>query len=163
MPSLPHICGPLRHVCHAAPHAAESLDRLILPVTGVRGLQQRSETMKTVCAVALVALAVGCHLDKLLTGAGNEGLSRSTPVGLVFLDITTGPPPPLAGATGLGFLDQPATTRAGGTIAPFRVVATDDAGNIATGFTGAIWITLGSNPETPRGPERAASSRSTGW
>jgi hypothetical protein len=77
----------------------------------------------------------------LLATAPGVGGATSDP-----FDITTGPPPPLAGATGLGFLDQPATTRAGGTIAPFRVVATDDAGNIATGFTGAIWITLGSNP-----------------
>src|SRR4029077_4823139 len=58
----------------------------------------------------------------LLATAPGVGGATSDP-----FDITTGPPPPLAGATGLGFLDQPATTHAGGTIAPFRVVATDDA------------------------------------
>ena len=77
----------------------------------------------------------------LLATAPGVGGTTSDP-----FDITTGPPPSLAGATGLGFLDQPTSTRAGGVIPPFRVVATDDAGNIATGFTGAIWITLGSNP-----------------
>jgi hypothetical protein len=77
----------------------------------------------------------------LLATAAGVGSATSDP-----FDITAGPPPPLAGATGLGFLDEPTTTRAGATIPPFRVVATDDAGNTATGFSGAIWITLASNP-----------------
>jgi hypothetical protein len=77
----------------------------------------------------------------LLATAAGVGGATSDP-----FDITPGPPPSLAGATGLGFLDQPTTTRAGGVIPPFRVVAADDAGNIATGFIGAIWITLDSNP-----------------
>jgi hypothetical protein len=94
---------------------------------------------------------VGEWLDLSIDRAGNGYTLRATAAGVGSatsdpFDITTNPPPPLAGATGLGFLDQPTTTRAGGTIPPFRVVATDDAGNIATGFGGAIWITLASNP-----------------
>ena len=63
------------------------------------------------------------------------------------LDITAGPPPPANGANGLGFFSQPATTRAGGVIAPaLRVGAMAPGGVVATGYNGPVWISLGENP-----------------
>src|SRR5206468_3769014 len=50
-------------------------------------------------------------------------------------------------ATGLGFGAQPGTTVATRQISPaVKVRALDAFGNVATGFTGAVAIALGSNP-----------------
>lgn len=104
-----------------------SLDGLAPPVTRVRGLQQRSETMKTLCALALIALAVGCHLDKLFTEGGrNGGLSRGTPVGL-------------------SFSADPAPGRAGQPLDPVRVAVVDSAGTPVVGADSLITIALGTN------------------
>ena len=62
-------------------------------------------------------------------------------------DVTSGPPPSLAGATGLGFLGaQPSTTRAGGVISPIQVEVLGYGGVRVTGFTGGIWISIDNNP-----------------
>src|SRR2546429_6511963 len=66
--------------------------------------------MKTICVLALGALAVGCHLDKLLGGSGG------------------GSPPPSHGTpVGLAFTEQPRTVQAGPAIGPVRVIAVDSA------------------------------------
>ena len=63
-------------------------------------------------------------------------------------DVTAGPPPPFAGATGLGFIGpQPSTVRAGDVISPpLQVEVLGFGGVRVTGFTGGIWMTIGSNP-----------------
>src|SRR5438093_1508004 len=63
-------------------------------------------------------------------------------------DVTAGPPPPLAGATGLGFLGpQPGATRAGAVLSPpLQVEVLGYGGVRVTGFTGGIWVIIGSNP-----------------
>src|SRR2546425_9841311 len=66
------------------------------------------------------------------------GLNAATSSGF---NITPG------AATQLGFGTQPGTTVAGQQITPaVKVRALDAFGNVATGFTGAVAIALGSNP-----------------
>src|SRR5439155_1947928 len=66
------------------------------------------------------------------------GLNAATSSGF---NITPG------AATQLGFGTQPSTTVAGQQITPaVKVRALDAFGNVATGFTGAVAIALGSNP-----------------
>src|SRR5256884_35454 len=86
--------------------------------------------MKTICVLALGALAVGCHLDKLLGGSGG------------------GSPPPSHGTpVGLAFTEQPRTVQAGQPIGPVRVSVVDSAGHPVAGVdTTTVFVTLGSNP-----------------
>src|SRR5438105_2791135 len=86
--------------------------------------------MKTICVLALGALAVGCHLDKLLGGSGG------------------GSPPPAHGTpVGLAFTEQPRTVQAGQPIGPVRVSVVDSAGHPVAGVdTTTVFVTLGTNP-----------------
>jgi len=62
-------------------------------------------------------------------------------------DITAGPPPPLNGVTGLGYLgSQPATVRAGAVLPTLQVEVLGYGGVRITGYTGGIWISLDANP-----------------
>lgn len=61
-------------------------------------------------------------------------------------DITSGPPPSLAGATGLGFAQEPTNATVGSPFSPAVRVVALAGGSVATGYNGAIWISLGSNP-----------------
>ena len=83
--------------------------------------------MKTLSALALVALLAGCHFDKLFS-AGERPVSHGTPVGLTFY-------------TTLG------TARAGQRITPpVQVGIVDSVGNPIAGVDSAVAITLGANP-----------------
>jgi hypothetical protein len=63
------------------------------------------------------------------------------------LDITADAPPAPNGATGLGYLQEPSTTRAGEIMAPVRVVAVGPPNYTAiTAYSGPVWISLGRNP-----------------
>src|SRR2546426_693857 len=96
----------------------------------------------TVAAVNGVATFVDLSLNKTGTGYALSttatGLNAATSSGF---NITPG------AATQLGFGTQPSTTVAGQQITPaVKVRALDAFGNVATGFTGAVAIALGSNP-----------------
>src|SRR5439155_1623333 len=83
--------------------------------------------MKTLSALALLALLAGCHFDKLFS-AGERPVSHGTPVGLTFY-------------TTLG------TARAGQRITPpVQVGIVDSVGNPIAGVDSAVAITLGANP-----------------
>ena len=83
--------------------------------------------MKTLSALALVALLAGCHIDKLFS-AGERPVSHGTPVGLTF--YTT-----------------PGTARAGQRITPpVQVGIVDSVGNPIAGVDSLVAITLGDNP-----------------
>jgi hypothetical protein len=81
------------------------------------------------CALCLVA---ACQADKLLTaprGPGQPGGGERPP------------------ASRLAFTVSPAPTEVGAAIAPaVEVTARDESGNTAAGFTGAVTISLGTNP-----------------
>jgi len=104
-------------------------------------------------------------LDLKINNAANGYLLRAASPGLLAatsdpFDITSGPPPSPAGATGLDFRQVPTATRAGAVMSPtVTAVALDNAGNTATGFTGAIWIVIASNPSggTLSGTQRAVA------
>src|SRR5437763_6705815 len=88
--------------------------------------------------------------DLSIDQPGNGYVLRATSPGLVSaisdpFDVTVGPPPSPAGATGLAYYIEPTTTRAGNVIALIRVGA-QTGGSLNTSFTGAVWITLSSNP-----------------
>src|SRR2546430_2744300 len=86
--------------------------------------------MKTICVLALGALVVGCHLEKLLSGSGGGPgpTSHGTPVGLAF---TT----------------QPRTVQAGQPIGPVQVSVVDSVGHpVADVDTTTVFVTLGTNP-----------------
>src|SRR2546429_9728902 len=97
--------------------------------------------MKTICVLALGALAVGCHLDKLLGGSGG------------------GSPPPSHGTpVGLAFTEQPRTVQAGQPIGPVRVSVPASPGHPAAGGgTTTVFLTPGGNPgsATPPGATTA--------
>jgi len=86
--------------------------------------------MKTICGLALGAVVVGCHLDKLLGGSGG------------------GSPPPSHGTpVGLSFTSQPRTVQAGQPIGPVRVSVVDSAGQPVAGVdTTTVFVALGTNP-----------------
>jgi hypothetical protein len=94
---------------------------------------------------------VGEFLDLSIDNPGNGYVLQITSPGVGGdqsdpFDITSGPPPSLNGATGLGFLQQPTNPRAGQVISPaIRIAALDDNGNIVPAFTGAVWVSLISN------------------
>ena len=93
--------------------------------------------MKALRILALIALGVSCHLDKLVNGAGSPASppSHGTPVGLVFSRPPSGP-------------------RAGRPIGPVQVSVVDSAGQPVAGVESTtVTIALGSNPggDTLRG------------
>jgi len=104
-------------------------------------------------------------LDLKINNAGNGYTLRATSPGLIAatsdpFDITAGPPPSPAGATGLAFTQAPSSARAGAAMSPtVRVSVLDDAGNVASGFTGAVWIVIAANPSggTLSGTQRAVA------
>ena len=86
--------------------------------------------IKTICVLALGALVVGCHLEKLLSGSGGgpRPTSHGTPVGLAF---TT----------------KPRTVQAGQPIGPVQVSVVDSVGHpVADADTTTVFVTLGTNP-----------------
>src|SRR5256886_8268073 len=83
--------------------------------------------MKSFAVLALIALVAGCRLETFFTGSG-------------------GGAPPVAGPpSGLGFTDQPQTTRARKTLPPVRVAVRDDQGNVVSRFGGLVALTIDSN------------------
>jgi len=97
---------------------------------------------KTVSAVAGVATFTGLSIDKAGTGysftatAASAGGATSATFNVI------------AGAAAqLAFTVQPSTTVAGAGITPaVAVTASDPEGNVATTYTGAVTVTIGSNP-----------------
>src|SRR5881398_1587171 len=88
--------------------------------------------------------------DLSIDQPGNGYVLRATSPGLVSaisdpFDVTVGPAPSPAGATGLAYYIEPTTTRAGNVIPLIRVGA-QTGGSLNTSFNGAVWITLSSNP-----------------
>src|SRR3989440_633556 len=84
--------------------------------------------MKSFAVLALIALVAACRLETFFTGSG-------------------GGAPPVAGPpSGLGFTDQPQTTRARKTLPPVRVAVRDDQGNVVSRFGGLVALTIDSNP-----------------
>jgi len=88
--------------------------------------------------------------DLSIDRPGNGYVLRATSPGLVPaisdpFDVTVGPPPSPAGATGLAYYIEPTTTRAGNVI-PLIRVGVQTGGSLNTSFNGAVWITLSSNP-----------------
>jgi hypothetical protein len=86
--------------------------------------------MKPICVLALGAVVVGCHLDKLLTGSGGpHPTSTAPPVALVFMA-------------------KPQNAQAGQKINPaVQVSVVDSAGvPVAGADTATIIIELGANP-----------------
>ena len=84
---------------------------------------------------------------------GNGYILRATSPGLRDgfsdpLDITADPPPPPNGATGLGYMQVPTTTRAGDVIAPaVKIVGVNgNTGTVAPGYNGPVWVSMGANP-----------------
>src|SRR2546430_5276039 len=85
--------------------------------------------MKTICVLALGALVVGCHLDKLVSGSGGpHPTSTAPPVALVFMA-------------------QPRNAQVGQQITPVQVSVVDSARIPVTGAeTTTVVVTLGANP-----------------
>jgi hypothetical protein len=97
----------------------------------------------TVAAVAGVATFAGISLDKSGVGytlqASAAGLA---PVASAPFNVIP------AAATHLVFSVQPGNTAAGAVISPaLQVTARDAFGNTATGFTDAVTVAIGANPE----------------
>jgi len=90
--------------------------------------------------------------DLMIDRAGNGYTLRATSPGMRSatsdpFDITSDPPPPLNGATGLAFAQEPTTTRAGDFfVPPVRVVVQGYGGTTDLNYSGAIWISLDANP-----------------
>src|SRR2546430_956808 len=83
--------------------------------------------MKSFAGLALIALVAGGRLETFFTGSG-------------------GGAPPVAGPpSGLGFTDQPQTTRARKPLPPVRVAVRDDQGNVVSRFGGLVALTIDSN------------------
>jgi len=92
--------------------------------------------MKTICVLALGALAVGCHLDKLLTGSGGgpRPTSHAPPAGLLFATQ----PPQSACVSQLIRVDVSVVDSAGVLVAgaeTVMVVVALDAGSVSLGGT----------------------------
>src|SRR2546423_11210832 len=84
--------------------------------------------MKSFAVLSLIALVAACRPETFFTGSG-------------------GGAPPVAGPpSGLGFTDQPQTTRARKTLPPVRVAVRDDQGNVVSRFGGLVALTIDSNP-----------------
>src|SRR5205823_13547498 len=94
---------------------------------------------KTLRVLALGALAVGCHLDKLLGGSGG------------------GSPPPSHGTpVRLAFTTPPRSVQAGRPIGPVQVSIVDSAGHpVAGGDTVRVVVSLHATPGryTLNGPQ----------
>ncbi len=96
----------------------------------------------TIAAAAGVATFANLSINRVGTGytltAASTGLTGTTSSGFI---IIIGDPGPLV------FTVQPGTTAAGAAMSPaVQVTATDQFGNIATGFTGNVSIAIGTNP-----------------
>ena len=116
------------------------------PPTGVQsfgGRGGRPAMMSSICSLSMVshssrALAIGTYPEPVnrsaTAGATNQ---ERAPIGKAAAAHTARiPPQPYCG-----------TTTAGATITPsVRVAAMDGFGNTATSFTGAVTVTIGSNP-----------------
>ena len=101
--------------------------------------------MKALRILALIALGVSCHLDKLLNGGGGRASppSNGTPVALVFARL-------------------PSSPRAGQPIGPVRVSVVDSVGEPVAGVESAtVTVALGANPggATLRGTTTTHPSR----
>ncbi len=83
--------------------------------------------MKTLFALALVALVTSCHFDKLFTGGGETPFSHDPPAGLLF---------------GAG----PGNAQAGQPLNPVVVTVVDSAGTRVAGADTLITIALGAGP-----------------
>lgn len=85
--------------------------------------------MKTICVLALGALVVGCHLDKLIGGSGGpHPTSTAPPVALVFMA-------------------QPKSAQVGQQITPVQVSVVDSVGvPVAGADTATVSVRLGANP-----------------
>src|SRR5437660_11615769 len=97
--------------------------------------------VKTICALALGALVVGCHLDKLVSGSGGpHPTSTAPPVALVFMA-------------------KPQNTQVGQKINPaVQASAVASAGvPVARADTGTMVVQLGANP-----PDYAKHRRTPG-
>src|SRR5439155_1336885 len=95
----------------------------------------------TTAAVGGVATFVDLRLDKTGTGYWLTATATGLNATSSGFNITPG------AATQLVFGTQPGTTVAGQQITPaVKLRALDALGNVATGFTGAITVALGSNP-----------------
>jgi len=98
----------------------------------------------TTSATAVRGLATFPNLSIDKVGAGYTIVFSSAGLlGVTSLTFTISP----AAASQLVFTVQPTTTTAGATITPaVEVTAYDSFGNLATGFTGGVTLTIGSNP-----------------
>ena len=102
----------------------------------MRHLQHGHAMMKTISVLALGALAVGCHLDKLLTGSGGgpRPTSHAPPAGLRFATQ----PPQSASVSQLIRVDVSVVDSAGVLVAgaeTVMVVVALDAGSVSLGGT----------------------------
>jgi Invasin, domain 3 len=94
----------------------------------------------THAAVGGVATFSGLSIDKVGTGYTLTATGAGTATSTAF-DITAGT------ATQLVFSVQPSTTTAGAAITPaIQVTAQDANANTATGFSGNVTVTIGTNP-----------------
>ena len=99
-------------------------------------MQHGHAMMKTICVLALGALVVGCHLDKLLTGSGGgpRPTSHAPPAGLLFATQ----PPQSASVSQLIRVDVSVVDSAGFLVAgaeTVMVVVALDAGSVSLGGT----------------------------
>ena len=99
-------------------------------------MQHGHAMMKTICVLALGALVVGCHLDKLLTGSGGgpRPTSHAPPAGLRFATQ----PPQSASVSQLIRVDVSVVDSAGVLVAgaeTIMVVVALDAGSVSLGGT----------------------------
>jgi hypothetical protein len=109
--------------------------------------------MKPICVLTLGALAVSCHLDKLVSGSGGpHPTSTAPPVALVFMA-------------------QPKDAQVGQQITPVQVKVVDSAGvPVAGADTTTVAVTLGANPggaklqgDTSAHPTRGVATFSNLW
>ncbi len=97
--------------------------------------------MKTLCALALVLLVLGCHIDKLLNGGGGKT------------------PPSEAPPARVAFSSSLSSARAGEPISPpVQVTVQDSAGRVTLRDT-LVTLSLGANPsgDSLRGTKQARS------
>jgi len=145
----------------------------VIPIFRVSGLDANDNIVQSFLGVVTVSIAVnpgngtlsgtatvpivqgmrgvGEWMDISIDKPGNGYVLLATCPGLGSglsdpFDITVGPAPSPNGATGLAFIQEPSTTRAGNAIPTVTVRVTDDNGHVVTGFTGGIWITISTNP-----------------